>query len=146
MVSLFSLVFFFYQYIPLDGNSLTTADLVNLGQGLFRIKVSIFTCALRQRGDKHADVCCLFPVQLTPEAEEKVIKGREVIDTFIREDSGMVFLLMFFKNSDIHGSFQILQLCVCVCVCCFSLQLRMESTLVLESLRTHSYQKNNWCK
>lgn len=49
------------EYISLDGNSLTTADLVSLGQGLFKIK-------------------------LTPEAEERVIKGREVIDAFIRED------------------------------------------------------------
>uniref|UniRef100_A0A8C4HKV0 Histidine ammonia-lyase n=1 Tax=Dicentrarchus labrax TaxID=13489 RepID=A0A8C4HKV0_DICLA len=49
------------HYISLDGNSLTTADLVNLGRGLFKIK-------------------------LTPEAEEKVMKGREVIDAFIRED------------------------------------------------------------
>uniref|UniRef100_A0A8C4HKR8 Histidine ammonia-lyase n=1 Tax=Dicentrarchus labrax TaxID=13489 RepID=A0A8C4HKR8_DICLA len=30
---------FFYQYISLDGNSLTTADLVNLGRGLFKIKI-----------------------------------------------------------------------------------------------------------
>ncbi|XP_076578951.1 histidine ammonia-lyase-like [Chaetodon auriga] len=49
------------EYISLDGNSLTTADLVKLGQGLFKIK-------------------------LTPEAEERVRKGREVIDTIIRED------------------------------------------------------------
>eukprot|EP00064_Thunnus_orientalis_P012249 superscaffoldBa00001857_g12283 len=49
------------EYISLDGNSLTTADLVSLGQGLFKIK-------------------------LTPEAEERVIKGREVIDAFIREN------------------------------------------------------------
>ncbi|XP_035536077.1 histidine ammonia-lyase-like isoform X4 [Morone saxatilis] len=49
------------EYISLDGNSLTTADLVNLGRGLFKIK-------------------------LTPEAEEKVMKGREVIEAFIRED------------------------------------------------------------
>lgn len=32
------------------------------------------------------------PFQLTPEAEERVIKGREVIDAFIREDRGVVFL------------------------------------------------------
>ncbi|KAE8281581.1 Histidine ammonia-lyase [Larimichthys crocea] len=48
------------EYILLDGNSLTTADLVSLGQGLFKIK-------------------------LTPEAELKVRKSREVIDGFIRE-------------------------------------------------------------
>uniref|UniRef100_A0A3Q3VQZ7 Histidine ammonia-lyase n=1 Tax=Mola mola TaxID=94237 RepID=A0A3Q3VQZ7_MOLML len=51
----------FHQYILLDGNSLTTADLVNLGQGSFKIK-------------------------LTPEAEEKVKKGREVINALIAED------------------------------------------------------------
>lgn len=49
------------EFISLDGNSLTTADLVNLGQGLFKIKLS-------------------------PEAEERVVKGREVINTIIRED------------------------------------------------------------
>ncbi|KAK1906193.1 Histidine ammonia-lyase [Dissostichus eleginoides] len=48
------------EYIQLDGNSLTTAALVDLGQGLFKIK-------------------------LTPEAEEKAIKCRELIDAFIRE-------------------------------------------------------------
>ncbi|KAF1372625.1 hypothetical protein PFLUV_G00267800 [Perca fluviatilis] len=49
------------EYISLDGETLTTAALVSLGQGLFKIK-------------------------LTPEAEEKVRKCREVIDAFIRED------------------------------------------------------------
>ncbi|KAM3587358.1 uncharacterized protein V6R79_002979 [Siganus canaliculatus] len=49
------------EYISLDGNSLTTTDLVNLGQGLFKVK-------------------------LTPEAEKKVVAGREVVDTIIRED------------------------------------------------------------
>uniref|UniRef100_A0A8C9YW74 Histidine ammonia-lyase n=1 Tax=Sander lucioperca TaxID=283035 RepID=A0A8C9YW74_SANLU len=48
-------------YISLDGKSLTTAALVSLGQGLFKIK-------------------------LTPEAQGKAIKCREVIDAFIRED------------------------------------------------------------
>ncbi|KAI4797221.1 hypothetical protein KUCAC02_025243 [Chaenocephalus aceratus] len=47
-------------YIQLDGNSLTTAALVDLGQGLFKIK-------------------------LAPEAEEKAIKCRELIDAVIRE-------------------------------------------------------------
>lgn len=50
----------------------------------------------RQHGDRHVDVCCLVSIQLTPEAEEKVIKGREVIDTLIREDRGMMFLLIVF--------------------------------------------------
>ncbi|XP_072233109.1 histidine ammonia-lyase-like [Leuresthes tenuis] len=49
------------EYIFLDGSNLTTADLVSLGQGLFKIK-------------------------LTHEAEEKVAKGREVIDAIIREN------------------------------------------------------------
>uniref|UniRef100_A0A8C9YSN7 Histidine ammonia-lyase n=1 Tax=Sander lucioperca TaxID=283035 RepID=A0A8C9YSN7_SANLU len=49
------------EYISLDGKSLTTAALVSLGQGLFKIK-------------------------LTPEAQGKAIKCREVIDAFIRED------------------------------------------------------------
>nr|XP_020457124.1 histidine ammonia-lyase-like isoform X1 [Monopterus albus] len=49
------------KYISLDGTSLTTADLVSLGQGLFKIK-------------------------LTLEAEERVQKARELIDVFIREN------------------------------------------------------------
>lgn len=49
------------EFYLLDGNSLTTADLVKLGQGLFKIK-------------------------LTPEAEERVNKSRHVIDSFIREE------------------------------------------------------------
>ncbi|XP_041832938.1 histidine ammonia-lyase-like [Melanotaenia boesemani] len=48
------------EYLFLDGNNLTTADLVSLGQGLFKIK-------------------------LTQEAQERVAKGREVIDTIIRD-------------------------------------------------------------
>ncbi|XP_047431288.1 histidine ammonia-lyase-like isoform X2 [Mugil cephalus] len=49
------------EFMSLDGNSLTTADLVSLGKGLYKIK-------------------------LTPEAEQKVMKGREVIDAIIREN------------------------------------------------------------
>uniref|UniRef100_A0A8D2LDQ3 Histidine ammonia-lyase n=1 Tax=Varanus komodoensis TaxID=61221 RepID=A0A8D2LDQ3_VARKO len=47
-------------YISLDGNSLTTEDLVNLGKGLYKIK-------------------------LTPEAEIKVRESREVIESFVNE-------------------------------------------------------------
>lgn len=48
------------QYIYLDGNSLTTEDLVNLGKGLYKIK-------------------------LTPEAEAKVEKSRELIESIVNE-------------------------------------------------------------
>uniref|UniRef100_A0A8C4IAF0 Histidine ammonia-lyase n=1 Tax=Dicentrarchus labrax TaxID=13489 RepID=A0A8C4IAF0_DICLA len=44
------------QYISLDGNSLTSTDLVNLGKGLYKIK-------------------------LTLEAERKVVQSRELLDT-----------------------------------------------------------------
>ncbi|KAI1888030.1 hypothetical protein AGOR_G00180850 [Albula goreensis] len=47
--------------ISLDGNSLTTADLVSLGKGLTKIK-------------------------LTPEAEQRVKRSREVIETIIKEN------------------------------------------------------------
>ncbi|NXX89649.1 HUTH lyase, partial [Centropus bengalensis] len=50
------------QYISLDGNSLTTEDLVNLGKGLYKIK-------------------------LTPEAEAKVNKSREVIERIVKEQT-----------------------------------------------------------
>ncbi|CAB1345887.1 unnamed protein product [Coregonus sp. 'balchen'] len=49
------------KYLSLDGNSLTTADLVRLGKGLFNIK-------------------------LTCEAEGKVNEAREVIETIIKEN------------------------------------------------------------
>ncbi|OXB76921.1 UNVERIFIED_CONTAM: hypothetical protein H355_002392 [Colinus virginianus] len=48
------------QYISLDGNSLTTQDLVDLGKGLYKIK-------------------------LTPEAEAKVKQSREVIERIVKE-------------------------------------------------------------
>ncbi|XP_025782209.1 histidine ammonia-lyase [Puma concolor] len=48
------------KYIALDGDSLTTEDLVNLGKGHYKIK-------------------------LTPTAEKKVQKSREVIDSIIKE-------------------------------------------------------------
>lgn len=43
-------------------------------------------------------------LQLTPEAEEKVRESREVIDTFIREDKGMMCLLSFFQELRHSGS------------------------------------------
>uniref|UniRef100_A0A8B9PC58 Histidine ammonia-lyase n=1 Tax=Apteryx owenii TaxID=8824 RepID=A0A8B9PC58_APTOW len=52
----------FVQYISLDGNSLTTEDLVNLGKGLYKIK-------------------------LTPEAEAKVKRSREVIERIVKEQT-----------------------------------------------------------
>ncbi|XP_011789612.1 PREDICTED: histidine ammonia-lyase isoform X2 [Colobus angolensis palliatus] len=48
------------KYIDLDGDSLTTEDLVNLGKGHYKIK-------------------------LTPAAEKKVQKSREVIDSITKE-------------------------------------------------------------
>uniref|UniRef100_A0A2K6GWD5 Histidine ammonia-lyase n=1 Tax=Propithecus coquereli TaxID=379532 RepID=A0A2K6GWD5_PROCO len=48
------------KYIALDGNSLTTEDLVSLGQGHYKIK-------------------------LTPTAEKVVQKSREVIDSIVKE-------------------------------------------------------------
>uniref|UniRef100_A0A8C0LHA0 Histidine ammonia-lyase n=1 Tax=Canis lupus dingo TaxID=286419 RepID=A0A8C0LHA0_CANLU len=50
----------FVQYIALDGDSLTTEDLVNLGKGHYKIK-------------------------LTPTAEKKVQKSREVIESIVKE-------------------------------------------------------------
>ncbi|XP_034169257.2 histidine ammonia-lyase [Pangasianodon hypophthalmus] len=48
------------EYISLDGNSLTTADLVSLGKGLYKIKLSA-------------------------EAEERVIRAKDVIEKIISE-------------------------------------------------------------
>ncbi|XP_039368026.1 histidine ammonia-lyase isoform X2 [Mauremys reevesii] len=50
------------KYIYLDGNSLTPEDLVNLGKGLYKIK-------------------------LTPEAEAKVRQSREVIERIVKEQT-----------------------------------------------------------
>ncbi|XP_068794185.1 histidine ammonia-lyase isoform X2 [Struthio camelus] len=50
------------QYISLDGNSLTTEDLVSLGKGLYKIK-------------------------LTPEAEAKVKRSRDVIERIVKEQT-----------------------------------------------------------
>ncbi|KAK9516475.1 hypothetical protein VZT92_024401 [Zoarces viviparus] len=49
------------QYISLDGNSLTSTDLVNLGRGLYKIK-------------------------LTLEAETNVVQARELLDTIVKEN------------------------------------------------------------
>ncbi|KAG7231004.1 hypothetical protein INR49_025033 [Caranx melampygus] len=48
-------------YLSLDGSSLTSTDLVNLGRGLYKIK-------------------------LTPEAERKVVQSRELLDTIVKEN------------------------------------------------------------
>uniref|UniRef100_A0A672H6D4 Histidine ammonia-lyase n=1 Tax=Salarias fasciatus TaxID=181472 RepID=A0A672H6D4_SALFA len=45
----------------MDGNNLTSADLVNLGKGVYKIK-------------------------LTPEAERKVVQSRELLDTIVKEN------------------------------------------------------------
>ncbi|KAM7414862.1 hypothetical protein PAMA_019604 [Pampus argenteus] len=49
------------EYLALDGNSLTSTDLVNLGRGLYKIK-------------------------LTLEAERKVVQSRELLDTIVKEN------------------------------------------------------------
>ncbi|XP_042351667.1 histidine ammonia-lyase [Plectropomus leopardus] len=49
------------EYISLDGNSLTSTDLVNLGRGLYKIK-------------------------LNQEAEKKVVQARELLDTIVKEN------------------------------------------------------------
>ncbi|XP_037307268.2 histidine ammonia-lyase [Pungitius pungitius] len=49
------------EYIALDGNSLTSTDLVDLGRGLYKIK-------------------------LTQEAEQKVVLSRELLDTIVKEN------------------------------------------------------------
>ncbi|KAJ8002636.1 hypothetical protein DPEC_G00160950 [Dallia pectoralis] len=49
------------KYLLLDGNSLTSTDLVNLGKGLYKIKLS-------------------------PEAENGVVKSRELLDTIVKEN------------------------------------------------------------
>uniref|UniRef100_A0A8C6MAK8 Histidine ammonia-lyase n=1 Tax=Nothobranchius furzeri TaxID=105023 RepID=A0A8C6MAK8_NOTFU len=60
VTSFFSLSFEHF-YIYLDGNSLTSTDLVNLGRGLYKIK-------------------------LTSEAERKVVQARELLDTIVKEN------------------------------------------------------------
>ncbi|XP_022612151.1 histidine ammonia-lyase [Seriola dumerili] len=49
------------DYLSLDGSSLTSTDLVNLGRGLYKIK-------------------------LTPEAEKKVVQSRDLLDTIVKEN------------------------------------------------------------
>ncbi|XP_029952354.1 histidine ammonia-lyase [Salarias fasciatus] len=49
------------QILFMDGNNLTSADLVNLGKGVYKIK-------------------------LTPEAERKVVQSRELLDTIVKEN------------------------------------------------------------
>ncbi|XP_034444773.1 histidine ammonia-lyase [Hippoglossus hippoglossus] len=49
------------DYLSLDGNSLTSTDLVNLGRGLYKIK-------------------------LTPEAEKKVVQSRDLLDRIVKEN------------------------------------------------------------
>ncbi|XP_072242234.1 histidine ammonia-lyase isoform X1 [Leuresthes tenuis] len=49
------------EYISMDGSSLTSTDLVNLGRGFYKIK-------------------------MTPEAERKVVQSRELLDTIVKEN------------------------------------------------------------
>uniref|UniRef100_A0A8D3D958 Histidine ammonia-lyase n=1 Tax=Scophthalmus maximus TaxID=52904 RepID=A0A8D3D958_SCOMX len=49
------------QYLSLDGCSLTSTDLVNLGRGLYKMK-------------------------LTPEAEKRVVQARDLLDTIVKEN------------------------------------------------------------
>ncbi|AWP08206.1 Histidine ammonia-lyase isoform 2 [Scophthalmus maximus] len=49
------------DYLSLDGCSLTSTDLVNLGRGLYKMK-------------------------LTPEAEKRVVQARDLLDTIVKEN------------------------------------------------------------
>uniref|UniRef100_A0A146P6X8 Histidine ammonia-lyase n=1 Tax=Fundulus heteroclitus TaxID=8078 RepID=A0A146P6X8_FUNHE len=60
-------------YISLDGDSLTSTDLVNLGRGLYKIK-------------------------LTPEAERKVVQSRELLDTIVKENKVVYGITTGFGN------------------------------------------------
>lgn len=81
------------QYISLDGNSLTSTDLVNLGRGLYKIKVKIYDRILC-----HGLSALIFNLnliipfanifQLTAEAERKVVQARELLDTIVKENKG----------------------------------------------------------
>uniref|UniRef100_A0A3Q2SZF2 Histidine ammonia-lyase n=1 Tax=Fundulus heteroclitus TaxID=8078 RepID=A0A3Q2SZF2_FUNHE len=57
----------------LDGDSLTSTDLVNLGRGLYKIK-------------------------LTPEAERKVVQSRELLDTIVKENKVVYGITTGFGN------------------------------------------------
>uniref|UniRef100_A0A8D3CFN3 Histidine ammonia-lyase n=1 Tax=Scophthalmus maximus TaxID=52904 RepID=A0A8D3CFN3_SCOMX len=50
-----------HTYLSLDGCSLTSTDLVNLGRGLYKMK-------------------------LTPEAEKRVVQARDLLDTIVKEN------------------------------------------------------------
>uniref|UniRef100_A0A6Q2YLA2 Histidine ammonia-lyase n=1 Tax=Esox lucius TaxID=8010 RepID=A0A6Q2YLA2_ESOLU len=71
-------------YLYLDGNSLTTADLVRLGKGLFKIK-------------------------LTNHAEEKVNEAREVIETILKENR-----VIYGVNTGFGKLCMCVCVCVCV--------------------------------
>uniref|UniRef100_A0A6Q2ZDC6 Histidine ammonia-lyase n=1 Tax=Esox lucius TaxID=8010 RepID=A0A6Q2ZDC6_ESOLU len=72
------------EYLYLDGNSLTTADLVRLGKGLFKIK-------------------------LTNHAEEKVNEAREVIETILKENR-----VIYGVNTGFGKLCMCVCVCVCV--------------------------------
>uniref|UniRef100_A0A6Q2XDX2 Histidine ammonia-lyase n=1 Tax=Esox lucius TaxID=8010 RepID=A0A6Q2XDX2_ESOLU len=72
------------SYLYLDGNSLTTADLVRLGKGLFKIK-------------------------LTNHAEEKVNEAREVIETILKENR-----VIYGVNTGFGKLCMCVCVCVCV--------------------------------
>lgn len=81
------------QSICLDGNSLTSTDLVNLGRGLYKITVSHQPNTLdgRRRSLTHFFlVGCFFGggCQLSAEAERNVVKSRELLDTIVKENKG----------------------------------------------------------
>lgn len=87
------------QNISLDGNSLTSTDLVNLGKGLYKIKVSglcwMSTIVLWFKNEHLQTIFLngnalqlLSDPQLTPEAEQKVEQSRELLDTIVKENKG----------------------------------------------------------
>uniref|UniRef100_A0A8C8FQB7 Histidine ammonia-lyase n=1 Tax=Oncorhynchus tshawytscha TaxID=74940 RepID=A0A8C8FQB7_ONCTS len=110
------------KYLSLDGNSLTIADLVRLGKGLFNIK-------------------------LTTEAEEKINEAREVIETIIKENRGtdQACARLNCTPGVIEIHIHILKsVCVCVCVCVYvgvGTPLSVERTRMLLALRINVLAK-----
>uniref|UniRef100_A0A8C8LRJ5 Histidine ammonia-lyase n=1 Tax=Oncorhynchus tshawytscha TaxID=74940 RepID=A0A8C8LRJ5_ONCTS len=109
-----------YSYLSLDGNSLTIADLVRLGKGLFNIK-------------------------LTTEAEEKINEAREVIETIIKENRVVYGVNTGFgKFAHMLIPKDKLIVCVCVCVCVYvgvGTPLSVERTRMLLALRINVLAK-----
>ena len=79
------------EYMLLDGCSLSTDDLLQLGKNMYKIKVLLYTLCIKRchcvilSKSSGKIINHVFVLQLTKDSEDKVSKSRALIDDIVKE-------------------------------------------------------------